>query len=98
LTFTTAADTPLHNGSCYFYENLTTEAMNLNETSYKWKAIVEGAFAPELASFALKIKINFLKLKVGNKELTPEKAAKELISFCKQNERSVENDVKLIFN
>lgn len=74
------------------------DVMNYNETSYKWKALVQGTFSPELASFALKIKINFLKLKVGNNELTPEKAAKELIAFCKQNERSVENDVKIIFN
>lgn len=72
--------------------------MELNETSYRWKAVVQGTHVPMLSSFALKIKINFLKLKVSNNELTPEKAAQELINFCKLNEKTVATDVQLILN
>jgi len=71
--------------------------MIITGTSAKLKDIVEGKYDPPISSFALKIKINFLRLNVKNNLTSSMLATKELAEFCKRNEETFKKDLHLLF-
>lgn len=72
--------------------------MVITDTDIKWKMIVEGKFDPPVNSFALKIKINFLRLHVKNQTTSSLMASKELAEFCRQNEKTFTRDLEVILS
>lgn len=72
--------------------------MVITDTNTKLKEIVEGKYDPPISSFALKIKINFLRLNVKNNITSSLLASKELAEFCKKNEATFKKDLPLLFS
>lgn len=70
--------------------------MTINQSNIKWKQLLQGTTEPKLTSLALQIKINFLKLNVKTGKTPIDDAQKELLSFCKSNEKTFEKDIQTI--